>query len=296
MLSSMNGAEIVHVVGENFYPDQLWAKPFNVLQAKTMQRMSMTGDVRGIIKLVGECISIDVNQLFQDDFKYLVHWLRLNSFKDFPRILQWKCPFCETMNETEVKSSSLVYKDVSDELINGGLWMKFDNFDDAFFVRAQKISDEKFASDLLKQERISEDNVEMTNIIMNLNLLRSKENGLTLQDLYGMYKNDKFTNDDMAALDIFRDDYSWGVEDKYKFTCEHCQEEVTVDAPFNITNFFQFDGSKRNLRKRILSNVPTATTISDDRADGVQRVLMDVQETRESSGGTETDEGGAGIP
>lgn len=291
MLSSVNNSEVVHVVGENFYPEELRVKPFNVLQAKTMQRMSLTGDVKGIIKLVGECISMDVNQLFQDDFKYLVHWLRLNSFKNFPRVLQWNCPFCEKQNETEVETTSLIYKDVSPDLKNGGLWMSMDCFDNPFFVRAQKISDEKFTADLLKKEGLPEDNIEVSNIIMNLNLLRNKENGISLQDLYSMYANNKFTNDDMAALDVFRDTYSWGVEDKYKFNCSHCKEEVIVDAPFNITTFFQFNGSERHLRKRILSNVPSPTTTDSDRTNGIQGVLMDVSETRESAGGTEAETG-----
>lgn len=295
MLTSLSGSEVVHVIGENFYPEEIRVKPFNVLQAKTMQRMSLTGDVNGIIKLVGECISIDVNHLFQDDFKYIIHWLRLNSFKDFPRILRWKCPLCNEENENSVTSSSLIYKDVSSELTNGGLWMKMDTFDNGIFVRAQKISDEKFTSDLLKKERIPEENIEMTNIIMNLNLMRNKENSISLDDLYVLYKNNRFTTDDMAALDTFREDYSWGVEDKYKFTCSHCQEEVIVDSSFNITTFFQFDGSKRNLRKRILSNVPTTAAISTVGTDGVQGVLMDVQETRSTSGGVEAETGGTGI-
>lgn len=281
MLTSIVGSEIVHLPGEEFYDTEIRAKPFNVLQAKTMQRLSMTADVNGIIKLIGECISYDVNQLFTSDFKYLLHWFRINSYKDFPRYISWDCPHCQLVNETAITSDNLRYTEVPSELVNGGLNMMFDNFPEGLFVRAQKISDEKFASDLKKENRISEDNIEVTNIIMNLNLLRNPQNKLSMEDLWKLYKDNKFTNDDMMALDMFREEYDWGVKDSYALKCSHCNEVVNVESPFNITEFFQVDGSKRSLRKRILPNVPTQSTDNIDREDGVEGVLMDVRETLE---------------
>ena len=282
MLTSTVGSEIVHLPGEEFYSEEIRAKPFNVLQAKTMQRMSVTADVNGIIKLIGECISYDVNQLFTSDFKYLLHWFRINSYKDFPRYVEWDCPKCQHTNESAITADTLQYIEVPSELTDGGLRMRFDNFEEGLFVRQQKISDEKFAADIKKQNGISEDNIEVTNIIMNLNLLRNPQNKLDIEELWKMYKENKFTNDDMAALDAFREEYDWGVKDSYSLRCKNCNEVVTVESPFNITSFFQFDRSKRDLRKRILPNVSAEPTEELNREDGTEGVLMDVCQTLEN--------------
>ena len=199
--------------------------------------------------------------MFFDDFKYLIHWFRLKSFANFPYQVGFVCPFCNQHNEMPVKSENLIIKDVPEELNNdGGLMMAFENFPKGLFIRAPKIGDEFITEAMMKKHDIAETDVDTRAILMDLNLFRNKVNGIDIEELFKAYKEGKFTPDDLMVLAAFRQEFSWGVQDSYKFHCEHCKEEVIVEEPLDITKFFLPSESKRLIRDRILPSVPAETT------------------------------------
>lgn len=261
MLTNINNAERVRIPGERLYDEDLYAKDFTTLQAKTMQRLSITADIRGIVKLLGENINIDINTLFFDDLVYLIHWFRLKSFADFPHMVGFTCYECGKHNELPVKSECLMIKDVPPELTkDGGVLLPFDNFPKGLYIRAPKVGDEFITEAMMKKHEIDEDNLDMRSLLMDLNLFRNRINGMDIEELYKAYLEGKFTPNDLMIVASFRKEFSWGVKSTYKFKCAHCGEEVIVEEPLDITTFFQPSESKRLIRDRILPLVSSETT------------------------------------
>ena len=263
MLTSLNNAEKIRVPGERLYGQDIYGKDLNVLQSKTLQRLSITADVRGIIKLIGENINIDINSTFYDDFKYLIHWFRLKSFANFPYQVGFVCPFCSEHNSLPIQSNNLIIDDVPSELNEeGGLMMSFTNFPKGLLIRAPKIGDEFITEAMMKKHNIADENIDMRSILLDLNLFRNKTNGMDIEELFKAYNEGKFTPDDLMVIAAFRKEFSWGVRDSYKLHCEHCLEEVIVEEPLDITTFFQPGESKRLIRDRILPSVPVEAAVN----------------------------------
>lgn len=261
MLTNLNNAEKVRVPGERLYEGDIYAKDLTTLQAKTLQRLSITADIRGIIKLIGENINIDINSMYFDDFKYLIHWFRLKSFADFPHSVGFVCYHCNQHNDQTVRSENLVINDVPEELTkDGGLLLPFENYPKGLYIRAPKIGDEFITDALMKKYEIPEEDIDMRSIILDLNLFRNKVNGMDIEELYKCFKEGRFTPNDLMLISTFRKEFSWGVEDSYKFKCSNCLEEVIVEEPLDITRFFQSSESKRSIRDRILPIVPPEAT------------------------------------
>lgn len=261
MLTNLANTEIVKVPGERLYETEIRAKYLDTLQVKTLQRLSVLGDVKGIVRLLGENLNIDINTMFLDDFKYLIHWFRLKSFANFPHIVGFTCDKCNTHQELPVKSENLMIKDVPEDLTKGGgLRISLENYPNGLFIRAPKVGDDFIADKLMQKYELPEDDLDIKSILLDLNLFRNKENGMDIEQLYQDFKLSKFTPDDLMTITAFKMYYNWGVEDTYKFTCEHCKEEVIVQEPLDITTFFQPSESIRYIRNRILPSVPSETT------------------------------------
>lgn len=269
MLNSIVNAERIRVPGERFYDTELYGKNLTVMQAKTLQRLSFTQDLKGIIKLIGENLNYDVNKIYYADFTYILHWFRLKSFSDFPKTVEFQCPFCSQRQTASIRSDkNLTIIDAPAELNeHAGVYMRFDNYPNGLFIRAQKVGDEFITSSLMRKYNIDEDDVDVQSTLLDLNLLRNQENGMDIEQLFQEFKNNKFTPNDLMAIMNFRSQFDWGVNDTYKFECEKCKEEVTVHETLDITQFFlQPSKSESAIRERILSNVKSQTT--DQRAGG----------------------------
>lgn len=284
MITNLSNAERVRVPGERLYEQDIYAKDLDLLQAKTLQRLSASADVLGIIKLLGENLNIDINTMYVDDFKYLIHWFRLKSFSDFPHMVSFTCNHCNKSNELPVKSENLVIDDVPNELTkDGGVLMAFENYPKGLYIRAPKVGDDFITNALMKKLEISEEDLDSRSLILDLNLFRNKVNGLDIEDLYKTYKEGKFTTNDLMCITAFKQTMGWGVRDEYKFKCEHCKEEVTVIEPLDLTTFFLSGESRRLIRSRILPILPLETT---DNGAGEAPAAVDqlvLQETRKNA-------------
>lgn len=260
MLQSLVNAEKIRVPGERLYEEDIYGKDLNVLQVKTLQRLSASADATGVIKLLGENINIDVNKLFFDDFKYLIHWFRLKSFKNFPHMVGFSCNHCHGSNEQAVTGGNLMIDDVPEELSdNGTVLIALENYPNGIYIRPPKIGDEMITNKMMKKYKFEEDNIDMHSLFLDLNLFRNRENGKDIEELYEEYKRGKFTPDDLMTITAFKTEFTWGVRDTYKFNCSHCGEEVIVEEPLDLTNFFLPTESRRLVRNRILSSIPTKT-------------------------------------
>lgn len=260
MLQSTENATKVVLPGGAFYPQDIYVKPFNVLQVKTLSKIALTNDPIQLINLVGECINYDVKELYQDDFWYLLHWLRINSFMDFPHIIPWQCPACEYKNNTPLTPETLTYDEIKEDYVDGEMRMKFDNFPEGLYIRPQKVKDDITSRNFMKKKLIKESDMARAAIIMDLLLLTNPKNNMNLEELYKLYNEGKFTNDDFNAIAMFKKEYAWGVTDVARMKCDKCHEEVDVEYSFSLASFLPSNNDRSNFRKRILAGVPSTPT------------------------------------
>ena len=201
------------------------------------------------------------------------------------------CNHCQKHNELPVRSSNLIIDDVPEELTkDGGVMLPFTNFPQGLYIRAPKVGDIYITNALMKKHEISEDDLDMKSLILDLNLFRNKVNGMDIEDLYQAYLDNKFTPSDLINISSFRQACEWGVRDEYKFTCEHCKEEVIVEEPLDITRFFLSSESKRSFRDRILPSVPAEAVDNGNRESTVEGDMVVLQEARKNHRNYRTDE------
>lgn len=257
MLTNLDNASNVKLPGQAFYPQEVYAKPFNVLQIKSINNIIANNDSNRLINLVGECINYDIKELYQDDFWYLLHWLRIQSYMNFPHIIPWQCPDCDHRNNSVLTNENLTYNEIPEDYKDGEMKIILDNFPDGLYIRPQKVKDDIICQNFMKKKMIKEDDLARSSIIMDLLLLTNPKNDLNLEQLYNMFVSNKFTTDDFATIQVFRDTYTWGVTDIAKFKCDKCGEEVDVEYSFSLLTFLSKNHDRTNLRKRILAGVPT---------------------------------------
>lgn len=258
MLTSLDRASKIELPGGAFYGQDIYARPLTVLQIKSLNSVVSTNNTGQLINIVGDCINYDVKELYQDDFWYLLHWLRINSYLDFPHIIPWECPDCGTTNRSPLKGDNLTYTEIPEDYKDGQMKIVLNEFPDGLYIRPQKVKDDIICQSFMKRRMMKSDDVARASIIMDLLTLTDPKNDLNLEQLYNMFTNNKFTTDDFAAIQVFKQEYTWGVTDIAKFKCDKCLEEVDVEYSFSLLSFLPKNNDRTGLRKRILVSVPAA--------------------------------------
>jgi len=70
---------------------EIWIRPLATPEGKLIFMAKKSQNIVYLISAVQACINVDVNDLIVQDFEYILHWLRLNSYPKKPFKVEWTC-------------------------------------------------------------------------------------------------------------------------------------------------------------------------------------------------------------
>lgn len=246
--------------GFYYYPHlrPIFIRPFTLTELFIINKGQATGNIDHIIRAVDLVCSVDVLELTDGDFEFILAWLQLNSFPAAPLQVSWECNKVNLVNEDGSfhKDQSLnefeqKLNDVKTEVCNtenneiahqfeSTLHYVEDDFDGIAQLEqgpalAHPCLDTKRAADLLKKEE-PEDLVEAARWIKEGDTLREKYDILLDQpnmDLYNLIKQNQ-------------EEFKIGVSQTANLRCRVCDNRFTHTSRINPCAYFA-DNSQTNL-------------------------------------------------
>lgn len=245
----------LHLPGAAFYPfgDTTLIRPLNIANIKQLSLAIYNNDIGLLERTVADCVNFDVTELYISDWWYLLWWLRLNSYKNFPMQISYTCPHCETTHTHTITTDTLQYEDIHEGFDPRHSRVRLDNYENEVRIRPPKVGDETRVRNLLKQKMVNIDSKNGQSALECMRTLAVLETEtMSLDDIYIAYRNDKFTPDDLLTIEAFVDIASYGVKNEFKLTCATCKEEVPVAVDIRPLDFFPANPAATSIRERIL--------------------------------------------
>lgn len=88
---------VLRGVPSNFIPysfNRLAVRSFHWHELVILHKIRMTKDMELLVNLINSCIDVDAGELILEDFEFLMHYLKINSFPKSPLGVTWDCKYC----------------------------------------------------------------------------------------------------------------------------------------------------------------------------------------------------------
>ena len=241
--------------GAEFYPfgETTLIRPMNIANIKQMSTAIYNNDIGLLERTVSNCVNFDIKELYISDWWFLLWWLRLNSYKNFPLQVTYVCPHCGEEHTYEIKIESLQYKEIPEGFDPAKSRVKLDSYENPVRIRPPKVGDEERVKKVLREKHVNLDTDwgQLTlDCMRDLSVLESEEK--TLEDIYIAYRNNKFSVDDYNTITTYVDMVAYGVKDVFDIPCAGCKKEVPVAVEVRPLDFFPKDTTAPATRERIL--------------------------------------------
>jgi len=192
--------------------------------------------------------------LSRSDYFFILYWLRVNSFKNYPIKVDYQCVKCDKVNSDQpvsglnidTKDIDLDYSEpVELDLPNAG----------KVHVRLLNLSDEKEVDSVLSiihKDRATQGDEWLCSLAAMI---------VDNQPLFSRYEKVRkdFTSEDILTLDMFQDEFNYGVKNALKMTCPGCQEVNQVNFRLSMSVLVPSMGNAGSVRSRVrFSSVPSS--------------------------------------
>lgn len=228
---------------------------FTLNDVKRLIEISKGTKSDSLEKLVSSKLINFSSSLSRSDYFFILYWLRVNSFKNYPIKVDYQCIKCEKVNTDQpVSGSNIDTKDIDPDycepveldLPNAGKVQ----------VRLLNLNDEKEISSVLSI--IHKDKVTPGDEWL-CTLAAMIVNNQPLFSRYEKVRKD-FTSEDILTLDMFQDEFNYGVKNALKMTCPGCQEVNQVNFRLSMSVLVPSMGYGGSVRSRVrFSTVSTST-------------------------------------
>ncbi len=187
-----------------------------------------------LIKFINQLIiGVDPTKLYWPDYYYILYQLRLTSYKMIPLNMHFKCPECGEHNKIEIDITKLKVDDIP-ETYTRDTKINLENFGEVP-IRYKQVGDDIACDMFMKQRRLDEKDDNLKILVYDLLLL---SNWKPLNELWALAENGDITVQDIALIEKFIDDNTWGVREEYTYVCRHCNKEVSNPFAVRLDDFF----------------------------------------------------------
>ncbi len=98
--------------GWRAYSPDIAVRQFGKDEVAHYDRLRPKASEAAVRALIGNTVKGEsVDNLYEQDFLFLMMWHRVNSFINFPMRLPWKCPECETDNNDQLNLERIISED-----------------------------------------------------------------------------------------------------------------------------------------------------------------------------------------
>ena len=84
---------LVELPGDRLYSEECKIETFTYRDASTVSLLAETQDSQKLFEVIDQRITLDVGDLTLQDFWFIMHWQRINSYSSFPSRVPWTGSF-----------------------------------------------------------------------------------------------------------------------------------------------------------------------------------------------------------
>jgi hypothetical protein len=245
----------IHVPGAIAYPDEITIRQFGKDEVAHYDRLRRTGSETAVRSLIGGTIrGIPVDELYQEDFLFMMMWHRVNSFLNFPMKLPWTCPTCEVENTDELDLAKIVSEELSEDYDPGGNTIEFP-CGIPITLRLPKMGDEAKSRRMLTSISVPRVDEDMIRKAETVQMMEYDENFNDLEKWEIVTK--AFTVEDTFLIEGFKREFAFGPSTRQVCNCKGCGGQQNVGFRFSLLEFLPSDYDSGSIRARILHARPT---------------------------------------
>lgn len=179
-----------------------------------------------ILHIINRNIDINVSDLTLQDFLFMAHWHRINSYDLNPHVVNYNCGHCGKSNRMTLTADTMIIKDIHPDyqewnpvkLSFGGVNMRLPTVLDELDYR-QAVQEGSEVSHAMW----------ITASCMEAYGKEGVDEHLKLLELG--------TADDAVTIQEFRQKYDYGVSNLARTKCQHCGGKVRVPVRLALTEF-----------------------------------------------------------
>lgn len=222
---------------------ELLIRPLNIDEVKKLQPM-----LRGIVNSISladvleKVSSVRLDKLTYGDFWFVMAWLRINTFKNAPYLIQWDCPSCGKSNERALDLSELDVVELP-ENYKEPAYLTLSNGEEVP-LRLHRVEDEvkikEYVQNMKNTKTVSEEDSFIPELAISI------DNGKTLFNNVEFLEGADITPDDLVMIEDFQKTFAHGLP---KYITGNCAEEVGGCG---------YKSNRLHLRFRIHETIPSS--------------------------------------
>ena len=229
--------------GSKLYENQIEIESFtveDVARLMIIYENSSNSNVE-LLKLIDSKLSCSVNDIYENDFSYIMWWLRFNTFVDISKNVGYTCPHCNKQLALKL-SPELVLNNVvplKEEYQKEGIEVPL-SANRKVKIKLLTLGDIK-AVDNFMSEVLSSDDQAIRQMLLSI---QGIEPELDLYTKYKKYLSDssknKLTASEFYLINQFYQDYKFGVSDVIDFKCVNpeCDKSLRLPLEVSLLDFF----------------------------------------------------------
>lgn len=175
---------------------------------------------------------VPFENLYWYDVQYLLYRIRYMTYPKFPLKLGFKCSGCGETVSHELDIGSLDI--IEPENIQRTIFL--DNLGE-YPIRNKWVGDDLTIEEFAKRKNIDiTDDIPMRVLLLDLLTISGK--GQTLDELYALAEEGTITASDIANIEEWFSNNTWGIKEEVKIKCKKCNKEASRGYVLSIEDFF----------------------------------------------------------
>lgn len=190
-----------------------------------------------LIKRLVICENYSVDNLYVQDYIFLLYQIRAVTYKMFPIKIYTDCEECGERYGTPIDVTKLDIETLEEK--NTVKTIKLENFGEVPF-RYKQLSDDLLIDKLLKQSDLDPEDLFMRILALDAITL---SNWKPVEEVWSLIATGEITVEDTAKIEEQFNNFVWGVKEEITCKCPHCGKEVVVPYSLDAADFFSIDNN-----------------------------------------------------
>ena len=220
-----------------------YLRPYTKMELFRIGTTTLTQSIRPVIEAIGACTNLPISTLTRSDLWTMAYWLRLNSFRRTPFVVDWECEAPEHNLEVHKRLKSAASLKNSTILDQSTLDVRRLDTEALAELHAElssfgfKISLETVQS-MLEAEKLGRLTPEQRYLLQFAAHLHT-DHGSTLMKRIELLEKGDYPDEVLELLhQVIKLDDASGPNETVKVKCEVCGEEAVVPVATSLAAFF----------------------------------------------------------
>jgi hypothetical protein len=230
--------------------DECIIRPLKTGEVRKVEALVAGRSELSIVDIVKDAVKLDVNKLTLGDFWYILSWLRINTYKNYPFLIEWACPNSHK-NTLNIEFSKLKIGELPDEF-EEPIQLKISDTV-TLPMRLPRVGDEKIVANYLKKTSIKsaptpEDEEQASQAIQI-------DNGRSLYENIELLKTIEDSPDGPEAImkiEALNIEFQHGLPRFLEDTCKECEYHADdIHFSFRFTDLAPSRTVSKNIRSSV---------------------------------------------